>query len=106
MHLYLYLNPKSLSGWRHYRCQICLACISWLQGNFGQATAGLQDAYDGMIQMFIYCEEAFPVDQVLGPACAQMANHQDNAKLACKADPLLCASVCTMSAVLLAMLEP
>ena len=50
---------------------------------------GLQDAYDGLIQMFIQRKRAFPVEQVLAPVCVQMASPQDRTKIARKADPLL-----------------
>jgi len=39
--------------------------------------------------MFIQQQEAFPLEQVLAPACAQMASPQDHAKLARMADRLL-----------------
>ena len=52
--------------------------------------AGLRDAYSDLIHMFIQQKEAFPVEQVLAPACAQMASRQDNAKLARMAHLLLC----------------
>ena len=40
------------------------------------------------MEMFTHRQRAFPVDEVLGPACAQMANPKDNIKLARKADVL------------------
>ena len=51
--------------------------------------AGLQDAYDDLIQMFMQRKRAFPVEQVLAPVCVQMASPQDSTKLARKAEPLL-----------------
>ncbi len=51
--------------------------------------AGLQDAYSDLMQKFIQQKEAFPVEQVLAPACAQMASRQDSAKLARMAHLLL-----------------
>ena len=59
------------------------ACIDYV------LAAGLQDAYSDLIQKFIQQKEAFPVEQVLAPACAQMASRQDNAKLARMAHLLL-----------------
>ena len=52
-------------------------------------TAGLQDAYDDLIQIFIQRERAFRVEEVLAPVCVQMASPQDSTKLAREADPLL-----------------
>jgi len=58
--------------------------------------------------MFIQQQEAFPLEQVLVPACAQMASPQDHAKLARTADLLLhfCKSnviaCCTASVISLA----
>ncbi|KAL0056332.1 hypothetical protein WJX82_010123 [Trebouxia sp. C0006] len=54
----------------------CLAAPGGLQHT------GLQDAYSDLIHMFIQQQEAFPLEQVLAPACAQMASPQDHAKLA------------------------
>ncbi len=51
--------------------------------------AGLRAAYSDLIQKFIQQKKAFPVEQVLAPACAQMASRQDNAKLARMAHLLL-----------------
>ena len=50
--------------------------------------AGLQDAYSDLFQMFTHCQGAFPVNEVLGPACVQMASPQDNIKLARETDLL------------------
>ena len=49
--------------------------------------AGLQDAYNDLFQMFVHCDAAYPVDEVLGPACVQMAD--DSIKLARETDLLL-----------------
>ncbi|KAL0031805.1 hypothetical protein WJX79_008400 [Trebouxia sp. C0005] len=54
----------------------CLAAPGGLQHT------GLRDAYSDLTYMFIQQKEAFPVEQVLAPACAQMTSRQDNAKLA------------------------
>jgi len=50
---------------------------------------GSRDTYSDLVQKFIQEKEAFPVEQVLAPACAQMASRQDNAKLARMAHLLL-----------------
>ena len=82
----------------------CNVCAGAKQCAYTESVlaAGLQDAYNDMIQMFIHCTEAFSVDQVLGPVCAQMASHQDNKQLACKAHPCCIAcmhSVCAVSGI-------
>ncbi|KAL0056124.1 hypothetical protein WJX82_007923 [Trebouxia sp. C0006] len=55
----------------------CLAVPGGLQH------IGLRDTYSDLVHKFIQGKEAFPVEQVLAPACARMASRQDNAKLAC-----------------------
>ena len=49
-------------------------------------TAGLQDAYDELMQMFIQREHAFSVEEVLAAVCVQMASPQNSPKLTRKAD--------------------
>ena len=78
---------------RHYGCKPCMGQVCRVANGCackGYAlAAGLQDAYDDMIEMFTHFQEAFPIAEVLGPACVQMANPKDIIKLAREADILL-----------------
>ncbi len=44
--------------------------------------AGLRAAFDNLVGSFIDDHEGFSVEEVLAPACVQMANPQDYPKLA------------------------
>ncbi len=72
-------------GRRHdvAQLQIECACTDYV------LAVGLRDTYSDLVQKFIQEKEAFPVEQVLAPACARMASRQDNAKLARMAHLLL-----------------
>lgn len=78
-----------------------------------ELAAGLQDAYDDLVEMFTHRQEDFPVAEVLGPVCVQMTNPKDDIKLAREADFLSricnifrnCLPVCALSLFLLALSE-
>ena len=78
-------SQATVHGRRHdvAQLQIECACTDYV------LAVGLRDAYSDLVQKFIQQKEAFPVEQVLAPACAQMASRQDNAKLARMAHLLL-----------------